>query len=66
MTITEAIKLQILWKDKECSHPNIEHLYSHEDNYGNERYGMRTGEYVCTLCGKIFSLEEYQDLKNSR
>lgn len=60
MTIQEVIAKQILWKDKDCSHPQIESLNSYEMNDGESRYVMKTGKFVCYQCGRILSSAEYE------
>ena len=65
MTIKEAILKQVLWGTKKCSHLNIQPLNNSEFPDGDSNWVTRTGDYVCTTCGKIWSEEEYeQDFLN--
>ena len=40
--------------DKPCSHPNFE-VETHLDP---EYVAVKTGDYVCTCCGQVFTKEQ--------
>ena len=44
-----ATALQQAWGNKPCSHPAFAKEYD---------LGQRTGNYVCTQCGKVFTFRE--------
>jgi hypothetical protein len=52
-----ALALQQEWGDKPCDHPKFAKEYD---------LGERTGNSVCTQCGKIFSFREKAELTASR
>lgn len=60
MTIKEAIVKQMLNANRECPKHNIEYLDNSEFPDEDGMLTTRTGDYVCTECGKIWSQEEYQ------
>jgi transposase-like protein len=52
-----AIALQQEWGSKPCPHPALAKEYD---------LGQRTGNYVCTQCGKTFTFKERAELLASR
>lgn len=60
MTIKEAIVKQMLNANRECPKHNIEYLDNSEFPDEDGMLTTRTGDYVCTECGKTWSQEEYQ------
>ena len=55
MQTSKAKELQKQWGDKPCNHPELAKEYY---------LGSDTGDYVCTTCGEIGSLEYFEILKN--
>lgn len=52
-----AIVLQQEWGDKPCEHPAFAKEYD---------LGERTGNFVCTQCGKSFTFREKVELRAAR
>jgi hypothetical protein len=48
-----AGELRKLWGEKECGHPELGREYD---------LGARTGNYVCSRCGKVFTFREKTEL----
>lgn len=65
MTIKEAIAKQMLYANRECPKHNIEYLHHSEFPDEDGMLATRTGDYVCTECGEIWSPEEYQKYKEN-
>lgn len=49
----KAKQLREQWKDKPCTHPQIQK---------ETILGAQTMDYVCTTCGKEFTKDEYEAL----
>ena len=49
--------MQVQWGDNPCSHPKFSKEYD---------LGERTGNFVCTQCGKIFTFREKAELNANR
>ena len=52
-----AMELQAAWGDKPCPHPTLAKEYD---------LGARTGNFICTQCGKVLSFRERAELRASR
>ena len=52
-----AIELQAVWGDRPCPHPALAKEYD---------LGARTGNFICTQCGRVLSFRERAELKASR
>ncbi|MES2524606.1 MAG: hypothetical protein V4617_18045 [Gemmatimonadota bacterium] len=52
-----AVALQQEWGDEPCPHPSFAKEYD---------LGERTGNYVCSQCGRVFSFREKAELLASR
>lgn len=52
-----AVALQQEWGGKPCDHPAFAKEYD---------LGARTGNYVCTQCGKIFTFREKAEIVGVR
>jgi hypothetical protein len=52
-----ATELQKAWGDQPCDHPAFAKEYD---------LGERTGNYICTQCGKVFTFREKAELLASR
>lgn len=52
-----ALALQETWGTQLCDHPGFAKEYD---------LGERTGSYVCTQCGTVFSFREKQEIVASR
>jgi len=52
-----ALELQAAWGDQPCEHPTLAREYEE---------AARTGNYVCTACGKIFTFAERAQLLAGR
>ena len=52
-----AVALQQEWGGKPCDHPAFAKEYD---------LGERTGNHVCTQCGKIFTLREKAEIVAAR
>lgn len=57
MQRSRAEQLRSLWGDKECDHLELAREYD---------LGARTGSYVCSQCGKVFTFRERAELLASR
>jgi hypothetical protein len=53
----KAVALQQAWGDKPCDHPSFAKEYD---------MGERTGNFICTQCGKVLTFRERSELKSSR
>ena len=53
MDYLKAEKLRKEWGDKPCSHTDFE-VETHLDP---EYVSVKTGDYVCTCCGQVFTKE---------
>jgi hypothetical protein len=53
----KAIALREAWGDKPCAHPSFAKEY---DN------GERTGDFICTECGKAFSFRDKAEFVKQR
>jgi hypothetical protein len=51
MQFDKALELRRRWGDKSCDHPEFEKEYY---------LGAQTGDYVCTVCGKVFPESEWK------
>ena len=54
MDYLKAEKHRKAWCDKHSSHPNFE-VETHLDP---EYVAVKTGDYVCTCCGQVFTKEQ--------
>ena len=54
MNYLKAEELRKKWGNKPCSHPNLE-VETHLDI---EFVAVKTGDYVCTVCGQDFTKVE--------
>ncbi len=52
-----AIVLQQEWGDKPCEHPAFAKEYD---------LGERTGNFICTQCGKSFTFREKVELRAAK
>jgi hypothetical protein len=52
-----AVALQQEWGGKPCDHPAFAKEYD---------LGARTGNYICTQCGKIFTFREKAEIAGVR
>ena len=52
-----ALELQQAWGDQPCDHPAFAKEYDQ---------GERTGNYICTQCGKTITFRERAELLASR
>lgn len=62
MDYLKAEELRKSWGDKPCSHPNFE-VETHLDP---EHMPVKTGDYVCTVCGQDFTKEEVNKILSER
>ena len=53
----KATLLRQEWSDKPCTHPTFAKEYD---------LGERTGNFVCTTCGKTFTFREKAELVAAR
>lgn len=53
----KALQLQQEWGDRPCEHPSFAKEYD---------LGERTGNFVCTQCGRIVSQREKIEITASR
>jgi hypothetical protein len=56
MEMSEAYRRQREWGEKSCGHPCVEREYY---------LGSHTGDYVCTVCGKVVEPDETGSLSSS-
>ncbi len=52
-----AVALQQEWGGKPCNHPTFAKEYD---------LGERTGNFICTQCGQVFTFRERAELKAAR
>jgi hypothetical protein len=57
MKLKRAEELRQEWGDKPCDHPQLAKLYDQ---------GVRTGNFACAQCGRVFSFKERAELKGTR
>lgn len=62
MDYKKAEELRKEWGDKPCSHPHLEP----ETHLGSEFVAVKTGDYVCTICGQDFTQEERNQIVAAR
>ncbi|HSJ25765.1 MAG TPA: hypothetical protein VK929_13905 [Longimicrobiales bacterium] len=53
----KALELQQAWGDRPCEHPDFAKEYD---------LGVRTGNFICTQCGAIFSVREKVAITSAR
>lgn len=53
------------WGDKECDHPFFD-VEVVNGVVGNSFQEMKTGDYVCTQCGRIFTRAEKANIEKNR
>jgi hypothetical protein len=51
MQMHEAYRRQRKWGERPCDHPSVEPEYYHASH---------TGDYVCTVCGKVVEADELE------
>lgn len=52
-----ALDMQKEWGDNPCSHPKFAKEYD---------LGERTGNHICTQCGKVFTFREKAEINAAR
>lgn len=57
MKAKRAAELRDAWGDTPCEHPQLAKLYD---------LGVKTGDFACTQCGRVFSFREKAELTASR
>jgi hypothetical protein len=53
----KALELQQAWGDQPCAHPSFAKEYD---------LGVRTGNFICTQCGRTFSVREKVAITSAR
>jgi hypothetical protein len=57
MQMKRAKQLQEEWGDKSCPHPVFAKAYD---------AGVKTGEFICTQCGRVFTFRERSEIRQAR
>jgi hypothetical protein len=57
MKLNRAKELAAAWGDAPCDHPAFAKLYDK---------GVKTGDYVCTQCGRVLSFREKAEIAAAR
>ncbi len=57
MKLKRAEELRQAWGDAPCEHEQLAKLYDQ---------GVRTGNFACAQCGRVFSFREKAELQASR
>lgn len=63
MDIKKAKALREAWGDKPCKHPDFS-KESISGLIGTQFIESKTGEYICTQCGRTFSRNEKIEIEN--
>ena len=65
MDYKKAEELRKRWGNKPCSHPSFEKETMRRVDSG-EWYETKTGDYVCSQCGKVFTRKEKENVEKKR
>lgn len=65
MDYKKAEELRKRWGEKTCSHPSFEKETMGRVDSGGW-YETKTGDYVCSQCGKVFTRKEKEDVEKKR
>jgi len=65
ITNKEAEILAETWGDKPCTHPSFEKEFFVGEINGQEE-SMKTGDYICTQCGRVFTRKEKEEIEEKR
>ena len=57
MDYEKAMKLKEKWGNKPCPHPSFQKEYY---------LTSQTGDYVCVQCGETFTVEQKEEIEQSR
>lgn len=65
MDIKKGQELREKWGDKECDHPSFEReTHGHVFPFGYVE--EKTGDYLCSICGAVFTGEERDKIETNR
>lgn len=65
MNQNKAKMIREAWGDKTCNHPNFE-VEVFNGVIGTSFQEMKTGDYICTQCGRIFTRAEKANIEKNR
>lgn len=65
MYTNQVEELKRAWGGKPCNHPQFEREYWQGNNLTNYE-DKKTGDWVCTQCGEVFTREEMEALKRAQ
>lgn len=66
MDIKKGQRLRDNWKNKPCEHPNFEQETQGAPIIGLGYVESKTGDYICTQCGKVFTKAEKEEIEKNR
>lgn len=66
MNIKKAQNLRNKWGDKPCNHPRFERETQGAPILGLGYVEVKTGDYICTQCGEVFTKEEKCEIEIDR
>lgn len=66
MDIKKGQKLREEWGNKPCNHPSFEKETQGAPISGLGYVESKTGDYICTQCGEVFTKAEKEEIESKR